>query len=154
MAQIAVGAGVTSIVAANITDERGDVTVCGVAGVKHSWQYLSNVAIDVSGMSVDAGVSDRDPVYFDGTDWVVATSGAVGFYDEANDAVITAGYLGGFTGLTPGAIVGNRGVAITATEIIVLETPIDSSGEPQYNGTLTGEVLGYLKRYLIQDNTS
>ena len=38
--------------------------------------------------------------------------GAVGFYD-ANDAVIS-GYLGGFTGLTPGAIVGIEGVALTA----------------------------------------
>jgi len=138
LARIAVGAGVTSITAANITDERGDATVCGVAGVKHSWSYLNNVAIDVSGMLVDAGVSDRDPVYFNGTKWVVATRGAVGFYDEANDAVITAGYLDGFTGLTPGAIVGNRGVALTATKIVVLETPVDNSGIAQYTGVLNG----------------
>jgi hypothetical protein len=142
LARIAVGAGVTSIGAGDITDERGDATVCGVSGVKHSWSYLNNVVIDVSGMSVGAGVSDRDPVYFDGTDWVTATSGAVGFYDEANAAVITAGYLDGFTGLTPGAIVGNRGVALTATEIVVLETPIDSSGIK----TFVGDVDGYLSR--------
>ncbi|MDD2300597.1 MAG: hypothetical protein PHU69_13305 [Fermentimonas sp.] len=149
LARIAVGAGVTSIGAGDITDERGDATVCGVAGVKHSWQYLTNVAIDVSGMSVDAGVSDRDPVYFDGTDWVVATNGAVGFYDAANDAVITAGYLDGFTGLTPGEIVGNRGVALTATEIVVLETPVDTNGVKQVGtviGTLTGDISGYLLR--------
>jgi len=149
LARIAVGAGVTSIVAANITDERGDATVCGVAGVKHSWSYLNNVAIDVSQMTVDAGVSDRDPVYFNGTKWVVSTSGAVGFYDAANDAVITAGYLGGFTGLTPGAIVGNRGVAITATEIIVLESPVDTNGVKQVGditGNLTGDISGYLLR--------
>ena len=47
-------------------------------------------------MTWTPGVSDRDPVYFNGTKWVVATKGAVGFYDEANDAVITAGYLDGF----------------------------------------------------------
>ena len=147
LARIAVGAGVTSITSANITDERGDATVCGVAGVKHSWSYLNNVAIDVSQMTVDASVSDRDPVYFNGTEWVVATNGAVGFYDAANDAVITAGYLDGFTGLTPGEIVGNRGVAITTTEIVVLETPIDSSGVKQvgdisgnFNGTLYGKL--------------
>jgi len=140
LARIAVGAGVTSITAANITDERGDATVCGVAGVKHSWQYLSNVAIDVSEMSVDAGVSDRDPVYFNGTKWVVSTSGAVGFYDAANDAVITAGYLGGFTGLTPGAIVGNRGVALTTTKIVVLETPVDTGGYKQI-GNVKGRVV-------------
>jgi len=127
LARIAVGAGVTSITAANITDERGDATVCGVAGVKHSWSYLNNVVIDVSGMTMDAGVSDRDPVYFNGTKWVVATKGAVGFYDEANDAVITAGYLDGFTGLTPGAIVGNRGVALSDTEIVVTANPVNSS---------------------------
>ena len=140
LARIAVGAGVTSIGTGDITDERGDATVCGVAGVKHSWQYLSNVAIDVSGMSVDAGVIDRDPVYFNGTKWVVATNGAVGCYDGANDAVITAGYLDGFTGLTPGAIVNNRGVVITATEIVVLETPVDNSGVAQYTGVLNSGV--------------
>ena len=153
LARIAVGAGVTSITSANITDERGDATVCGVAGVKHSWQYLSNVAIDVSGMSVNAGVSDRDPVYFNGTKWVVATKGAVGFYDKANDAVITAGYLGGFTGLTPGAIVGYRGIAITATEIVVLETPVDTDGYKQIGGAhgdLTGNVTGDISGYLIR----
>ena len=149
LARIAVGAGVTSIGAGDITDERGDVTVCGVAGVKHSWQYLNNVAIDVSGMSVDTGVSDRDPVYFNGTKWVVATKGAVGFYDEANAAVITSGYLDGFTGLTPGAIVDNRGVALTATEIVVLESPVDSSGVKHVGditGNLTGDVTGHLLR--------
>ncbi len=149
LARIYVGAGVTSIVAANITDERADANVCGVAGVKHSWQYLNNVAIDVSGMSVDTGVSDRDPVYFNGTKWVVATKGAVGFYDKANNAVITAGYLGGFTGLTPGEIVGNRGVALTATEIVVLESPVDTSGVKHVGaviGTLTGDISGYLLR--------
>ncbi|MDD4415012.1 MAG: hypothetical protein PHR14_10825 [Oscillospiraceae bacterium] len=140
LARIYVGAGVTSITTANITDERGDATVCGVAGVKHSWSYLNNVALDVSSMVIDAGVSDRDPVYFNGTKWVVATAGAVGFYDEANDAVITAGYLDGFTGLTPGAIVDNHGVAITATEIIVLESPVDNSGIAQYTGVLNGGV--------------
>ena len=91
-------------------------------------------------MTIDAGVSDRDPVYFNGTKWVVATAGAVGFYDEANAAVITAGYLDGLTGLTPGAIVNNRGVAITATEIIVLETPVDNTGIAQYTGVLNGGV--------------
>jgi len=152
LAQIAVGAGVTSIVAANITDERGDATVCGVAGVKHSWSYLNNVVIDVSGMTVDAGVSDRDPVYFNGTKWVVATKGAVGFYDEANDAVITAGYLDGFTGLTPGAIVGNRGVALTATKIVVLETPVDTSGVKQV-GDITGNLTGLIKANYAVKNT-
>ena len=155
LARIAVGAGVTSITAANITDERADATVCGVAGVKHSWSYLNNVAIDVSGMLVDAGVSDRDPVYFNGTKWVVATSGAVGFYDEANDAVITAGYLDGFTGLTPGAIVGNRGVALTATEIVVLESPIDNTGVKQVGavtGTFTGNLTGYIPRDITLTN--
>ena len=99
-------------------------------------------------MTVDAGVSDRDPVYFNGTKWVVATKGAVGFYDKANAAVITAGYLGGFTGLTPGAIVGNRGVGYYCDEIVVLETPIDSSGVKQvgdisgnFNGTLYGKLV-------------
>lgn len=148
LCQIAVGAGVTSIVAGDITDERADSTLCGVAGVKHSWSYLNNVVIDVSEMSVDAGVSDRDPVYFNGTKWVVATSGAVGFYDDANDAVITAGYLDGFTGLTPGAIVGYRGVALTATEIVVLETPIDGSGVKHVGavtGTFTGDLTGLIK---------
>ena len=144
LARIYVGAGVTSITSANITDERGDATVCGVAGVKHSWSYLNDVVIDVSQMTVDTGVSDRDPVYFNGTKWVVATSGAVGFYDEANDAVITAGYLDGFTGLTPGAVVGNRGVALTATEIVVLETPIDSSGVKQV-GDISGNLTGLIK---------
>ncbi len=126
LARIYVGAGVTSITAANITDERGDATVCGVAGVKHSWQYLTNVAIDVSGMSVDSGVSDRDPVYFNGTKWVYATKGAVGFYDYRHDAVITAGYLDGFTGLTPGEIISNKGVALTTTEIVVMTNPVNS----------------------------
>jgi len=147
LAQIAVSAGVTSITAANITDERGDATVCGVAGVKHSWSYLNNVTLDVTSMTIDAGVSDRDPVYFNGTKWVVATVGAVGFYDEANASVITAGYLDGFTGLTPGAIVDNRGIAITATEIVVLETPIDTNGVKQVgdiSGTLTGNLNGYV----------
>ena len=139
LARIAVGAGATSIVAANITDERGDATVCGVAGVKHSWQYLTNVAIDVSGMSVDAGVSDRDPVYFNGTKWVVATKGAVGFYDYRHDAVITAGYLGGFTGLTPGEIVGNRGVALTATEIVVTPNPVNSPEPADMEGYILRE---------------
>ena len=36
---------------------------------------------------MDAGVSDRDPVYFNGTKWVVATKGAVGFYDESKHAL-------------------------------------------------------------------
>ena len=146
LARIAVGAGVTSIGAGDITDERGDATVCGVAGVKHSWQYLSNVAIDVSGMSVDTGVSDRDPVYFNGTKWVVATSGAVGFYDAANDAVITAGYLGGFTGLTPGEIVSNRGVALTATEIVVLESPVGGSGV-KHVGDISGDLMGSASKF-------
>ncbi len=152
LARIYVGAGVTSITAANITDERGDATVCGVAGVKHSWQYLTNVAIDVSGMSVDAGVSDRDPVYFNGTKWVVATNGAVGFYDYRHDAVITAGYLDGFTGLTPGAIVGNRGVALTATEIVVLETPVDTNGVKQV-GDISGNLTGLIKANYRIKNT-
>ena len=142
LARIFVGAGVTSISAANITDERTDATVCGVAGVKHSWSYLNNVVIDVSGMTVDAGVNDRDPVYFNGTKWVVATSGAVGFYDQTNAAVITAGYLDGFTGLTPGAIVSNRGVALTATKIVVLETPIDTSGYKQIGNAKGRIVIG------------
>ena len=151
LARIAVGAGVTSITAANITDERGDATVCGVAGVKHSWSYLNNVAIDVSQMTVDAGVSDRDPVYFNGTKWVVSTSGAVGFYDEANDAVITAGYLGGFFGLTPGEIVSNRGVALTTTEIVVLETPVDTNGVKQV-GDISGNLTGLVKaKYRIKE---
>ena len=144
LARIFVGAGVTSISAANITDERTDATVCGVAGVKHSWSYLNNVVIDVSGMTVDAGVSNRSPVYFNGTKWVVATSGAVGFYDKPNAAVITAGYLDGFTGLTPGAIVSNRGVALSATKIVVLESPINNSGVKQV-GDITGNLTGYLK---------
>jgi hypothetical protein len=146
LAQIAVGAGVTSIGAGDITDERADATVCGVAGVKHSWSYLNNVVIDVSGMTVDAGVNDRDPVYFNGTKWVVATSGAVGFYDEANAAVITAGYLDGFTGLTPGAIVGNRGVALTTTEIVVLDSPINNSGVKQV-GAITGTLTGSASKF-------
>ena len=151
LARIAVGAGVTSISAANITDERTDATVCGVAGVKHSWSYLNNVVIDVSGMTVDAGVSNRSPVYFNGTKWVVATSGAVGFYDKPNAAVITAGYLDGFTGLTPGAIVGNRGVALSATKIVVLETPIDTSGVKQV-GEITGNLTGLINaNYSIKD---
>ncbi len=152
LARIAVGAGVTSIVAANITDERPDATVCGVAGVKHSWSYLNNVVIDVSSMTIDAGVSDRDPVYFNGTKWVVATNGAVGFYDEANDAVITAGYLDGFTGLTPGAVVGNRGVALTTTKIVVLEIPVNTIGDKlvgNITGNLTGDISGYIKRKII-----
>ena len=151
LARIYVGAGVTSITAANITDERGDATVCGVAGVKHSWQYLTNVAIDVSGMSVDAGVSDRDPVYFNGTKWVVSTSGAVGFYDYRHDAVITAGYLDGFTGLTPGEIVSNKGVALSATEIVVLETPVDTNGVKQV-GDIAGNLTGLIKaKYTIKE---
>ena len=151
LAQIAVGAGVTSITSANITDERNDETVCGVAGVKHSWLYLTNITIDVSPAVVDAGVSDRDPVYFNGTKWVVATDGAVGFYDYRNDAVVTSGYLDGFTGLTPGEIVGNRGVAITATEIVVLETPVDTSGFKQV-GDITGNLTGLIKaKYRIKE---
>ena len=146
LARIFVGAGVTSINAANITDERADATVCGVAGVKHSWSYLNNVVIDVSGMTVDAGVSNRSPVYFNGTKWVVATSGAIGFYDKPNAAVITAGYLDGFTGLTPGAIVGNRGVALTATKIVVLESPINNSGVKQV-GAITGTLTGSASKF-------
>ncbi len=143
LAQIAVGAGVTSITSANITDERNDETVCGVAGVKHSWLYLTNITIDVSPAVVDAGVSDRDPVYFNGTKWVVATDGAVGFYDYRNDAVVTSGYLDGFTGLTPGAIINNRGVAISATEIVVLSVPVDTSGVKQV-GEITGNITGLI----------
>ena len=149
LAQIAVGAGVTSITSANITDERNDETVCGVAGVKHSWLYLTNITIDVSPAVVDAGVSDRDPVYFNGTKWVVATDGAVGFYDYRNDAVVTSGYLDGFTGLTPGAIVSGRGVAISATEIVVLSAPVNSSGE-KILGDITADVTGDITGYVLR----
>ena len=88
-------------------------------------------------------------MYFNGTKWVVATKGVVGFYDYRHDAVITAGYLDGFTGLTPGEIIANRGVALTTTEIVVLETPVDTSGVKQVGditGNLTGDISGYLLR--------
>ena len=126
LAQIAVAVGATSIATGNITDERGDVTVCGIAGIKHDWRFAAErvrIEVDPADVNVgvsDRGVSDRDPVYWDGTEWNVAGAGnpPQGYYDDANSGVVTHGYLDGFVGLTPGAAQ-DYGIALSATEVYV-----------------------------------
>jgi hypothetical protein len=121
LAQIAVIDGATSVVAGNITDERGDTSVCGIAGIKHDWRFAAEqVRIEVDSADVNAGVSDRDPVYWDGTEWNVAGAGnpPQGYYDDANSGVVTHGYMDGFSGLTPGDAQ-DFGIALSATEIYV-----------------------------------
>lgn len=118
LAQVYVGAGVTSITSENITDERNDMLVCGVAGAKHNFTNSVYVPVDVS--LIASGVADRDPVRFNGSQWVTDNSpAAFGVWDADTNTVIIEGYLEGFTGLTPGAYVNEIAYAITATAVIV-----------------------------------
>jgi len=48
--------------------------------------------------------------------------------------------------LTPGAIVDNHGVALTTTEIVVLETPVDTSGV-KHVGDITGDLTGSASKF-------
>lgn len=121
LAQIYVGAGVTSIATANITDERRDNDVCGAAGVKHRWMDAANlVCVVVDAGDVDDGVSDKDSVRFDGTKWISDPSAdANGIYDEINSSVVTQGVVSGYTGLYPGTHPNKISTAISDTEVVV-----------------------------------
>ena len=118
LAQVYVGAGVTSITTNNITDERDNLLVCGVAGAKHNFTNSVYVPVDVS--LIASGVADRDPVRFNGSQWVTDNSpAAFGVWDADTNTVIIEGYLDGFTGLTPGAYVNEIAYAISTTAVIV-----------------------------------
>ena len=118
LAQVYVGAGVTSITTDNITDERDNPLVCGVAGAKHN--FTNSVYVPVDGSLIASGVADRDPVRFDGSQWVTDNSpAAFGVWDAATNTVFIEGYLDGFTGLTPGAYVNEIAYAISTTAVIV-----------------------------------
>ena len=118
LAQVYVGAGVTSITSENITDERNDMLVCGVAGAKHNFTNSVYVPVDVS--LIASGVADRDPVRFNGSQWVTDNSpAAFGVWDADTNTVIIEGYLEGFTGLTPGEYVNEIAYAISTTAVIV-----------------------------------
>ena len=118
LAQVYVGAGVTSITSENITDERNDMLVCGVAGAKHNFTNSVYVPVDVS--LIASTVADRDPVRFNGSQWVTDNSpAAFGVWDADTNTVIIEGYLEGFTGLTPGEYVNEIAYAISTTAVIV-----------------------------------
>ena len=97
--------------------------------------------VGLYGQSINAGVSTGDPVYFDGSEWQVATTqNAIGVYNGSD--VVTKGYLSGLTGLTQGDWYGKDssgnlvnsyttsdqgiGYAYSTTEIIVLIGAIKS----------------------------
>ena len=92
--------------------------------------------IALYGQTIDGGVSASNIVYFDGTDWKVATTqNASGIY-AGNNIVVTSGYVSGFSGLAVNAWYGKDssgnlnpyftsdeqciGYAISDTELVIL----------------------------------
>ena len=74
--------------------------------------------VDVS--LIASTVADRDPVRFNGSQWVTDNSpAAFGVWDADTNTVIIEGYLEGFTGLTPGEYVNEIAYAISTTAVIV-----------------------------------
>jgi hypothetical protein len=58
LAQVAVGAGVTSIVAGNITDERSNATVCGYSGLVNKAGDTMNGVLTCHGVRLATGVQE------------------------------------------------------------------------------------------------
>jgi len=94
--------------------------------------------------TINVGVSVGNMVYFDGTEWLVATDkNAVGLYAD-NSVVVTRGYVSGLTGLTVGDWYGKNSVgtltniftsadqcignAISTTELVVLLGGVNAYG--------------------------
>ena len=121
LAQVYVGAGATSVVSSNITDERLNFSVCGIAGVKHAWRdSCESLKLSTAGMTIDPGVSHHDPVRFDGVKWVKEDPEyAWGVYDEENEIICYQGNLSGFSGLTPGQSVNAIATAIDTTSCMI-----------------------------------
>lgn len=121
LAQILVEAGASSVPAGNITDERLNFSVCGIAGVKHAWRdSCESLKLSTAGMTIDQGVSHHDPVRFDGVKWVKEDSEyAWGVYDEENEIICYQGNLSGFSGLTPGQSVNAIATAIDTTSCMI-----------------------------------
>lgn len=122
LAQVLVTAGATSVPAGNITDERNNWNVCGVAGVKHGWfDTTVRTQIPVEVTDLDAGVSDRDPVKMSLTGiWVREDSSlAEGVYYTDGSAIVTSGVLDGYTDLSPGKLVNPIAVAISDTSVLI-----------------------------------
>lgn len=121
LAQVLVTAGATSVPAGNITDERLNFSVCGIAGVKHAWRdSCESLKLSTAGMTIDPGVSHHDPVRFDGVKWVKEDSEyAWGVYDEENEIICYQGNLSGFSGLTPGQSVNAIATAIDTTSCMI-----------------------------------
>lgn len=167
LAQVRVGPGVTSIIQDNITDERQYTDLCGIAGAKHN--FTNSVFIPVDRALIAQGVSNHDPVRFNGTEWVKDNSpAAFGLWDAATDTIIIEGYLDGFTGLQPGTYVNEIAYAISQTAVVIngggaypTHTVFISQPEnglitldTQYtgpHGSITATIQPLSEAYIIQD---
>ena len=121
LAQVYIGAGATSVVSSNITDERLNFSVCGIAGVKHAWRdSCESLKLSTTNMIIDREVSHHDPVRFDGVKWVKDNSEcAWGVYDELNNIVCYQGNLSGYTDLVPGTNVNAIATAVDPTSCMI-----------------------------------
>ena len=122
LAQVLVTAGATSVPAGNITDERNNTFVCGIAGQRHGWfDACIRTQVPVAAQDIDESVSDRDPVIMSPSGkWVYDnTVNATGIYYAGGEAVVMAGTLDGYSGLVPSQVVNAIATAISEDTVVI-----------------------------------
>lgn len=122
LAQLYVGAGATSVSSSDITDERNNTFVCGIAGQRHGWfDACVRTQVPVAAQDIDESVSDRDPVIMSPSGkWVYDnTVNATGIYYAGGEAVVMAGTLDGYSGLVPSQVVNAIATAISEDTIVI-----------------------------------
>ena len=122
LAQILVEAGASSVPAGNITDERNNTFVCGIAGQRHGWfDACVRTQVPVAAQDIDESVSDRDPVIMSPSGkWVYDnTVNATGIYYAGGEAVVMAGTLDGYSGLVPSQVVNAIATAISEDTVVI-----------------------------------
>lgn len=121
---------------------------------------------NITNVVIDAGVVDRDAVYFNGIKWVkcgINPQYVDGYWDAINESIVISGYLNGFTDL----IVGNiyyGSIAISSTEMLInarrnFNTNINDENvtlETQSNLSVSGnvDILKELTVYNMPDMVS